>query len=123
MISLRVQGSFPGSFFNAVHRGTLPLAIVGIPNTFFTKVGIVSLQIGLPSRSEVAMPGDDADMEVEDTATSVDVQGTGLQVPQQLAVIETEVPTRKTTGRRRRLHHVPSKSHQAKRAARHPAQP
>ena len=74
-------------------------------------------------RSEITMPGDDADMEVEDTATSVDVQGTGLQVPQQLAVIETEVPTRKTTGRRRRLHLVPSKSHQAKRAARRPEQP
>ena len=39
------------------------------------------------------MPGDDADMEVEDTTTSVDVQGTRLQVSQQLAVIATEVPT------------------------------
>ena len=39
-------GVFPGSFFNAVHRGTLPLANVGRPNPFF-KVGIVFLQIGL----------------------------------------------------------------------------
>jgi hypothetical protein len=74
-------------------------------------------------RSEIAMPGDNAGLEVEDTATSVDVQGTWLQVSQQLAVIETEVPTRKSTGRRHRLHHVPSKSHQAKRAARRPGQP
>ena len=69
------------------------------------------------------MPGDDTDMEVEDTATSVNVQGTGLQVLQQRAVIEPEVPTRKTTGRRRRLHHIPSKNNQAKRAARRPGQP
>ena len=69
------------------------------------------------------MPGDDADMEVEDTATSVDVQGTRLQVPQQLAVIEPEVPTKKTTGRRRRLHLVPSKSSQAQKAARKHGQP
>jgi hypothetical protein len=41
-----IQGSFPGSFFNAVHRGTLPLASVGSPIPFF-KVGIVLLQIGL----------------------------------------------------------------------------
>ena len=44
--SLRVQGSFLGSFFNTVHRWTLPLASVGSPIPFF-KVGIVSLQIGL----------------------------------------------------------------------------
>ena len=41
-----VQGSFPGLFFNAVHRGTLPLASVGRPIPF-PKVGIISLQIGL----------------------------------------------------------------------------
>jgi hypothetical protein len=39
-------GVLSGFVFNAVHRGTLPLASVGRPNPFF-KVGIVSLQIGL----------------------------------------------------------------------------
>ena len=39
-------GVVPGSFFNAVHRTTLPLASPGSPHWFF-KVGIVSLQIGL----------------------------------------------------------------------------
>ena len=47
------QGFFPASrgpfrvrFFNAVRRGTLPLASVGSPNPFL-KVGIILLQIGL----------------------------------------------------------------------------
>jgi hypothetical protein len=39
-------GVLLGSFFNAVHRGTVPLANVGSLNLFF-KVGIISLQIGL----------------------------------------------------------------------------
>jgi hypothetical protein len=39
--SLR-RGVVPGSFFNAVHRATLPLSNVGRPIPFF-KVGIVSL--------------------------------------------------------------------------------
>ena len=39
-------GVVPGSFFNTIHRTTLPLANGGRLNSFF-KVGIVSLQIGL----------------------------------------------------------------------------
>jgi hypothetical protein len=39
-------GVLSGFVFNAVHRGTLPLASVGSPNPFF-KVGIISLRIGL----------------------------------------------------------------------------
>ena len=41
-----VQGSFPGSFFNAVHRGILPLSNVGNPIPFF-KVGRVITQLGI----------------------------------------------------------------------------
>ena len=44
--SLRVQRSFPGLFFNAVHQGTLPLANVGSPNPFF-KVARASYQYKL----------------------------------------------------------------------------
>ena len=40
-LSVRVTGSFPGSFFNAVHRGILPLASQGTLRRLF-KVGTLS---------------------------------------------------------------------------------
>jgi hypothetical protein len=45
-------GVVQGSFFNTVHRTTLPLANPGSPIWFF-KVGIVSLQIGPKLEEEV----------------------------------------------------------------------